>query len=62
VWIRDVDSSFSLREKVGMRGLKSIGNDPHPSPLPGGEGISDATLYYFALSIITVKPSKGKRL
>ncbi len=27
---------FSLREKVGMRGLESI--FPHPSPLPGGEG------------------------
>jgi hypothetical protein len=62
VWIGDGDSSFSLREKVGMRGLKSIGNDPHPSPLPEGEGISDATLYYFALSIIMVKPSLEEKL
>jgi hypothetical protein len=30
-------SSFSLREKVGMRGLKSI--IYNPSPLPEGEGI-----------------------
>ncbi|MDA1343533.1 MAG: type III pantothenate kinase [Proteobacteria bacterium] len=32
-------SSFSLREKVDMRGLKSSIYNPHPSPLPEGEGI-----------------------
>jgi hypothetical protein len=32
-------SSFSLREKVGMRDLKSSIYNPHPSPLPEGEGV-----------------------
>jgi hypothetical protein len=36
--------SFSLREKVGMRGLKSIIYIPHPSPLPVGEGIFRGSL------------------
>jgi hypothetical protein len=32
-------SSFSLWEKVGMRVLKSIIYNPHPSPLPEEEGV-----------------------
>jgi hypothetical protein len=36
--------SFSLREKVGMRGLKSIIYTPHPSPLPVGESIFRGSL------------------
>ncbi|NOU22926.1 MAG: FecR family protein [Methyloglobulus sp.] len=36
---KNLKSPFSLREKVGMRGLKSIIYNPPPSPLPEGEGI-----------------------
>ncbi|MEQ1544781.1 M20/M25/M40 family metallo-hydrolase [Methyloglobulus sp.] len=44
-------NSFSLREKVGMRGLKSSIYNPHPSPLPEGEGI-------FRDSLMISKPSE----
>jgi predicted helicase len=37
--------SFSLREKAGMRVLKSVDHSsPHPSPLPEGEGIFRGSL------------------
>jgi len=37
-------SSFSLREKAGMRGLESSIYTPHPNPLPEGEGIFRGSL------------------
>jgi hypothetical protein len=42
--------AVSLREKAGMRGLKSIIYNPHPSPLPEGEGIfRDSLMMPFSL-------------
>jgi hypothetical protein len=39
VAFKNSKTPFSFREKVGMRELKSNIYNPHPSPLPDGEGI-----------------------
>ncbi len=47
---KNKNTSFSPREKVGMRELKSITYPPHPSPLPEGEGMFRGSLKTFLLA------------
>jgi hypothetical protein len=54
-------SSFSLREKVRMRVLKSSIYNLHPSSLPEGERSEGSGIFRDSLKGISNKPISGRR-